>query len=529
LKHEYSANEERMISDLGLARNTEELLSMLEKISSYVEEQISHLVSNGQYNEAADRQEMAARAYHSAAEIVETEERFRDYRNFSKSLKMTADYWHEKSESKPEILDHMLKEAYQFRDAQDYEKAIERFSKLLEINSNDFESWLEKGNCLYSISRFSEAVACYDNCMESSENEIHLHALCNKGLALINLGMHDQALKDLHVALDMARSSGNMLIVEFALVGIGRSYIELEKYNDAENILLQALEQNKGSIEAMAALSSLYNRRFEYAKAAQYAEKVLKEEPQRTEVKAGLSEFLLASEEYQRRESLVDEVLETSPDEFGYPMRLIKVCSLYFRKSMDEANKAALDLVEYCHSLHDNYPRSWHYKGLRNMIKTREVSEQIRKVLLAFITIAETSDELVRRRELSQLPGMIRLTKGKLRTYLEGEGPIAFKKAVRKKIIITNTSKPLPDRPGWYFWEIFLSPIEALAKVESVRYTLHNALKDPVRTLTNRQEGFKLKGESWGEFRVKVQINLLEGAKRETVTKYHWLELGLTP
>lgn len=66
-------------------------------------------------------------------------------------------------------------------------------------------------------------------------------------------------------------------------------------------------------------------------------------------------------------------------------------------------------------------------------------------------------------------------------------------------------------------------PKDALSQVNSVTYTLHETFPDPVRHVTDRESGFKLKSKGWGEFQVKVEIYL---ENREKLTEYHWLELG---
>jgi tetratricopeptide (TPR) repeat protein len=524
LKSKYNKNEEKMISELNLAPTTEDLLKMLEKITKYCEDQATRLVDVGQFNEAADKRKMTARAYDLAAELMEKEPRFASSKNVSETLRATANSWYNKAESRPEVLEDLHKKAYESISTQDYEKAIGYLDKMLEVYPDDAEIWLEKGNCLYSLGKYTAAVSCYQKCLMVNKDEIN--AVCNMGLALYNLGRYAEALKCLDSAVDKARRIGNALIEEFALVVRGYSYLQLERHDDAEKSLLDALELNEKSIESMEALSSVYTRKFEYAKAAQYAEKALKQAPDKTGIKAGLAEFLLASEEYEKRERLVDEVLAKAPDKYGYPMRLIKACSLYFRGKTDEAIKTAFDLIEYYYSIPVDYPRNWHYKGLKNMIKNKEISEQVKNVLFSFITIAETNDELVKKEELSKLPVMIKASKGKLDT---SEGGIAFKKRAWPTVIIRNTAKPDKDRPGWYDWEIFLAPPEALDKVDRVTYTLHETFFNPVRTMTNRHEDFRLKRRGWGEFRVKAEIHFKDGNREETVTKYHWLELGPTP
>src|SRR5436853_129877 len=51
-----------------------------------------------------------------------------------------------------------------------YSEAIECYDKCLEIDKNHKEAWNNKGNTLNNLGRYSEAIECFDKCLEIDNN-----------------------------------------------------------------------------------------------------------------------------------------------------------------------------------------------------------------------------------------------------------------------------------------------------------------------------------------------------------------------
>lgn len=64
-----------------------------------------------------------------------------------------------------------------------------------------------------------------------------------------------------------------------------------------------------------------------------------------------------------------------------------------------------------------------------------------------------------------------------------------------------------------------------LADIESVTYILHPTFSNPVRTMTNRAQKFRLDSSGWGEFTIKIQIRRKDG---RLVKRSHALRLKST-
>ncbi len=77
-------------------------------------------------------------------------------------------------------------------------------------------------------------------------------------------------------------------------------------------------------------------------------------------------------------------------------------------------------------------------------------------------------------------------------------------------------------------WEVYLvgdDPGE-LDKVDRVKYILHYTFPDPIRTVVQRQGGFRLKTNGWGTFLIKGFAYLKNGSK---VKLEHDLQLRYDP
>lgn len=73
-----------------------------------------------------------------------------------------------------------------------------------------------------------------------------------------------------------------------------------------------------------------------------------------------------------------------------------------------------------------------------------------------------------------------------------------------------NTAKPTGD--DRYDWEIHVeAPDEVLDRIDRVDYVLHETFPEPVRRREDRDSGFSLTSNGWGEFVIGVLLHLRDG------------------
>jgi transcription initiation factor IIF auxiliary subunit len=77
----------------------------------------------------------------------------------------------------------------------------------------------------------------------------------------------------------------------------------------------------------------------------------------------------------------------------------------------------------------------------------------------------------------------------------------------------------------WFNWSIYLEtvPPEFIDNIESVTYHLHPSFKMTKINRTNHSDGFRLDSRGWGEFNIKLEINLKNG---KSINCNHWLSLS---
>ena len=109
-----------------------------------------------------------------------------------------ADQWFDKPLGTP---DTYLKLGNFEYDSKNYERAIEYYDKIIEIDIRNANAWNNKGNALCNLRRYDEAIRCYDKALEIDPE--YANAWNNKGVALGNLGRYDEAIRCYDKALEI--------------------------------------------------------------------------------------------------------------------------------------------------------------------------------------------------------------------------------------------------------------------------------------------------------------------------------------
>jgi len=92
------------------------------------------------------------------------------------------------------------------------------------------------------------------------------------------------------------------------------------------------------------------------------------------------------------------------------------------------------------------------------------------------------------------------------------------------QISIRNDFEQLKEKPGWYFWSVYLVADDNLInKIDHVVYTQLSTFSQSVQKVEDPTGGFKLSATGWSEFQIKADIHFKNG---ETITKHHWLNFG---
>jgi tetratricopeptide (TPR) repeat protein len=134
----------------------------------------------------------------------------------------------------------------------EYEEALEKFDKGLEINLEDADIWRYKGSILYKLSRYEEALEAFDRSLEINPKDAKTWSF--KGSALYMLDRPEEALKAFDIALQR-----NPNILE-AWFNKGSILFGLGKYKQSLSAVENALRINTKDINALNLKSSIHDK-----------------------------------------------------------------------------------------------------------------------------------------------------------------------------------------------------------------------------------------------------------------------------
>ncbi|MEQ8189956.1 MAG: tetratricopeptide repeat protein [Candidatus Eremiobacterota bacterium] len=108
------------------------------------------------------------------------------------------------------------------------------------ITTNDFDAWNNKGNALYKLKKYEEAIKCYDKALEIDPD--YAYAWFNKGNALNRLEKDEEAIKCYDKALEIDPNNANAWFCK------GLALKDLKKYEEAIKCYDKVLELDPENI-----------------------------------------------------------------------------------------------------------------------------------------------------------------------------------------------------------------------------------------------------------------------------------------
>lgn len=114
------------------------------------------------------------------------------------------------------------------------EKAVEYYTKALEIDSKYADAWMRKGLALDNLKRYEEAIKCYDKVLEIDPEDGD--AWRQKGIALYMSGKYDEAIRSLDNALERYPKSVDAWTIK------AKALHDLGRYAEATGCYDKALE-----------------------------------------------------------------------------------------------------------------------------------------------------------------------------------------------------------------------------------------------------------------------------------------------
>jgi tetratricopeptide (TPR) repeat protein len=166
--------------------------------------------------------------------------------NYEKAI----EYYTKSIELNPEFLAAYINRGSIYHDIKEYEKAIKDFNKAVEINPEIAEAYNNRGYSYICIKEYEKALRDLDRAIQLKPG--NMGAYNNRGLAYAGLKEYEKAIKDYNKAIELNPGYSP------AYHNRGLAYADIKEYETAVNDYNKAIELNPNYIYAFEDLTELY-------------------------------------------------------------------------------------------------------------------------------------------------------------------------------------------------------------------------------------------------------------------------------
>jgi Flp pilus assembly protein TadD, contains TPR repeats len=255
--------------------------------------------------------------------------------NFDIPEKYTAthkEYKHKKQDTKSTDENtpfEWLQKGWEFRNKQEYDKAIECYDKAIELNPEDEGAWLWKGNVLGKLQNYEESLACYDKILElNPKNE---YAWRWKGAILAQLQRYEESLMFYDKVIELNPQYVTAWILK------GNALIELQRYEESLTCYDKVLELNPEDAIAWNNKGYILIELHSYEKATDALEESVSIEPFNLSPKFLL--LFLYRDKLDKMERAVELFDSIDEKEINQNENKIYACCFYLNKTLFELYK----------------------------------------------------------------------------------------------------------------------------------------------------------------------------------------------
>jgi tetratricopeptide (TPR) repeat protein len=511
------------ISKIRNISTVDDLLALLKHVSEvgYESDGITGVEhEEGEILEVHDR---LADAYDQAIQKIESDPNLAELKPVAESYKNIVLYWRKQaSEYNQKRISEYLKEATEFQSQGIYGESISIYNKALMISPSDSmtsEILVDQGAAYFYDGQVDEALGNYDKAIRL--NPRNARAWANIGTVLNNLGRPKDSVRNFEKAIDIDPNNAGLL------TSAGIAMYNIKDYQKAKFYLEKAVALDNTLWDAWSALGAVYNDGLsDFRKSRDCFRRALVHNPDSLIVKANLAEILIILKEYSEVEPLLMEVINsTEKPVYGFVSRILLVVyiCLHTGGSQRSFNAEVSDLLSYYESLPGGTEIPWCFSNLRKIVDSSDLTADQKNFLNSILGLKEKVAVEERKAAINLITSeLFQLAlRSKVSSFVEGlVERVTGKKTlpdIKIKDVVTSTS----EKKGQYSWEVFLdAPDNILSNIEKVKYKFDATFIQREITITEGKGGFRLVGEGWGGFSIKVKIYMKNGEK---VVKYHLL------
>jgi len=186
------------------------------------------------------------------------------------------------------------------------EKAIEKFKKVIELNSNYKNIYYNLGNAYYRLKKFEEA-------KEALKNSIKKNSRINSAYNL--LGMIYQEQGEYRDAIDILIKGIKINENDLLLQSLGGIYVKLGMFGEAVKSLERALAINPENIGALNNLGGAYSGLKKYDEAIRTLKQIISRNDNNFKIRLNLALVYLEKGERNNATKVLDELTKLFPEQ----------------------------------------------------------------------------------------------------------------------------------------------------------------------------------------------------------------------
>jgi tetratricopeptide (TPR) repeat protein len=137
----------------------------------------------------------------------------------------------------------LIQDAMEYLKKGDYINAAEYSEKAIAINPRIALAYDTKGQALFNLKKYNDALTCYEKAIELRPK--YIEALYNKGLTLAAIGNHDKAIESFNQSIELNPNDADIWNSK------GLSFNALGQYNEAIDCCDRAIKLNPSHNEAL--------------------------------------------------------------------------------------------------------------------------------------------------------------------------------------------------------------------------------------------------------------------------------------
>ncbi len=215
-------------------------------------------------------------------------------------------------------IDLLFELAFCYEQNDDYEKAIQTYNRIIDIDSYTDEAWFNLGQIYFALQDFPKALEAYEFALTIDEND-SLTCL-QKGHVHFQLDQFELAIESY---LDYKKMTSNIWETE---IFIAECYERMERYEESILYYQQSLDSHPNNFDAFTGIGICLLEQEKFGESKIYIERALEIDKDASDAWVYLAEVFIGLEE---TENALEAYLKSVSIEYAQPDTLMAIANIY--------------------------------------------------------------------------------------------------------------------------------------------------------------------------------------------------------